>query len=357
MQVTSTTAIAVTHSLQPTPDDLTDALHRSGTLISGAISDVQIDREMSTTQSTLTFMRVQYSPDAAPVLPTRLLLKRPMITDNYTVLLDKEIEFYALLAPELSSPPVARCLASAGDMSATGAYLIFEDLRATHADLPWPQPPGAPQHELAVDTLAVLHARWWQSPLLGAGIGIAHTANSLRTMVDGIAAHLPAFCDAHQDVLSNQRRQLLERVFTSRLLPWLRLTDARALTIIHGDAHVGNFLFPRNANEATYLIDWQLWHIDLGVRDVAFLLGFTTFTDRRREHEALVLRKYFESLTALGVDDYEWDDLWLDYRRCIVRNLTIPILFWSRGAARENQALLLQAALDAFEELGCDEVL
>lgn len=119
----------------------------------------------------------------------------------------------------------------------------------------------------------------------------------------------------------------------------------------------GSFSFPRNAGGATYLIDWQLWHIDLGVRDVAFLLGFTSYVGGRRDNETLLLAKYRERLVALGVHDYPWDELWLDYRRCIVRNLTIPILFWSRGNPRENKARLLESALVAFEDLGCEDVL
>ena len=348
---------AVTRSFSPTTDGLTEALRRSGTLASGAVSDVQIDREMSTTQATLTFMRVQYSSDATPSLPARLLIKRPLKTAPYTGALEQEVEFYSRLSPQLSSPPALRCLACSSDMSANGTYLILQDLRDTHSDLPWPLPPGSPQCEPAIDALAVLHARWWQSPSLGTAIGTAHTADSLRLMVNGIARHLPAFCDAHRDVLTTRRRKLLEQVFSSPLLPWLRLTDARSLTIIHGDAHAGNFLFPRDAGGATYLIDWQLWHVDLGARDVAFLLGFTSYSGGHRENEALLLARYRERLVALGVHDCLWDDLWQDYRRCIVRNLTIPIFFWTRGAPRENKARLLESALDAFEDLGCEDVL
>ncbi|MBC7791125.1 MAG: aminoglycoside phosphotransferase family protein [Anaerolineae bacterium] len=312
---------------------------------------------MSTTQSTLTFLRVQYAPNTTPALPERLLLKRPLKTDAYAGDLEQEVDFYARLAPQLSSPPALRCLASAGETSGTGTYLIFEDLRATHADLPWPLQSGASQGEPAVNALAVLHARWWESPELGMSIGTAHTSNSLRAMVNGIASQLPAFCDAHRDVLSTRRREILERVFSSSLLPWLRLTDTRALSITHGDAHAGNFLFPRKAGDPTYLIDWQLWHVDLGVRDVAFLLGLASYPDGSRETEVRLLRKYHDRLAALGVHGYSWDDLWLDYRRCIVRNLTIPILFWSRAAPREKKTLLLEGALDAFEHLGCEDVL
>jgi hypothetical protein len=64
-------------------------------------------------------------------------------------------------------------------------------------------------------------------------------------------------------------------VFSSSLQPWLRLTDRQALTIAHGDAHTWNSLFPRTGQDEgpAFLIDWQLWHLDVGARDLAFFMA------------------------------------------------------------------------------------
>src|SRR5206468_7889358 len=110
----------------------------------------------------------------------------------------------------------------------------------------------------------------------------------------------------------------------------------RGLTVTHGDAHNWNFLFPREAGGPVYLIDWQLWHVDVGTRDLAFLIALHWDAERRRVMEIPLLRKYHEDLIAGGIADYSWSDLWLDYRLCVVRNLTIPVLFWSRGMADES---------------------
>ncbi|MGH7713559.1 MAG: hypothetical protein ACREOG_19885, partial [Gemmatimonadaceae bacterium] len=58
-----------------------------------------------------------------------------------------------------------------------------------------------------------------------------------------------------------------------------------------------------------------------------------------------------------AVSGYTFDQLWLDYRRCIVRNLTTPLLFWSRGIKPEDWPRLLYAAVSAYADLECDEVL
>ena len=70
-----------------------------------------------------------------------------------------------------------------------------------------------------------------------------------------------------------------------------------------------------------------------------------------------VVRRYHEALLAYGIDNYTFDDLWLDYRRAVVRNLTIPIIFWSRGMQPEGWWHRLECALAAYRDLGCSELL
>ncbi len=163
--------------------------------------------------------------------------------------------------------------------------------------------------------------------------------------------------DAVGDTLPSETRNTYERVFSSSLKPWLRLTDSRALTIIHGDAHAWNFLFPRNGAGATYLIDWQTWHVDLGARDLAFFMALHWYPGRRRELETRLLQRYHARLLAKGIANYTFDDLWIDYRRCVVRNLTIPIIFWQRGMKPDGWWHRLECAVAAYRDLGCDELL
>jgi len=137
----------------------------------------------------------------------------------------------------------------------------------------------------------------------------------------------------------------------------MRLTDPRALTIVHGDAHSWNFLFPRSGSGPAYLIDWQVWHIDVGARDLSFLMALHWYPDRRRELETSLIRRYHEALLAHGIVNYSLNELWLDYRRCVVRNLTIPIIFWSRGMKPEGWWHRLECAVAAYVDLACDELL
>lgn len=328
-----------------------------GVLPRGTIAELRIDRRFRTTVSELVFLAVTYDAEAPADLPRNLVVKSLRHSPSVPDAADRELEFYRRLAPTLGRPPTVRCVAAVEAGEAQAATVVLEDVRATHDHLPWPLPPSEPQCERALDALARLHATWWEASSLGVTVGRGHTPESLRDMVRGIAGHLPAFMDAVGVALPSATRRLYERVFASSLKPWLRLTDPTALTVTHGDAHAWNCLFPRSGNGAAFLIDWQLWHLDVGARDLAFLMALHWYPSRRAELERPLLRYYHERLQALGVEHYAFEDLWLDYRRGVVRNLTIPILFWRRGMAPEGWWHRLECAVAAYHELGCDDLL
>jgi hypothetical protein len=337
--------------------DLTDILRRGGSPTPGEIVHVEHDRTLRTWVSALDFVRVEYSADAARDLPRALVVKRPRPDPPDAVTYShSELDFYRRVAAGSGSPPLVRCVAALED-SPPGPVLLLEDLRQSHDHAPWPVPPPECQSEAAVEALATIHARWWEHAALGHGVGTAHTEHSLRAMVRGVSNHLPAFLGEYGNSLPRGATAILERVFGSELRPWLRLTESRALTVAHGDAHSWNFLFPRSGEGPAYLIDWQLWHIDVGARDLAFLMALHWSPMRRHELERHLLHRYHDRLAQLGVAGYSMDDLVLDYRRCVVRNLTIPIIFWRRGMAPEGWWHRLDYALSAYREWAADELL
>jgi thiamine kinase-like enzyme len=207
-----------------------------------------------------------------------------------------------------------------------------------------------------VIVLAGLHAGWWEGRGSANALGTPHTERSLRAMVGDIKAHLPAFLETVTD-LPRSDREVLETVFNSPLRPWFRLTDQRDLTLIHGDAHTWNFLFPRSGSGAPYLIDWQTWHTDVGARDLAFMMALHWDRPVRQQLERPLLELYHRELMQRGITGYSFEELLLDYRRCVVRNLTFPVIYWSRGFPRERWRYRLDCALAAFHDFNCTELL
>jgi aminoglycoside phosphotransferase (APT) family kinase protein len=347
---------ATSDSPPTTPADLTSALYDAGTLRHGAIVNVTITEQIKTPISNLWFLDVEYSVESSPKLPRRLLLKWALEESAAPERGDPEVVFYREFAPALPSPPILPCLATAPAAS-KDRWLIIEDLRSSHTNPPWPNRPTDNLLYDAVAMLARIHGRWWDAPELGSTVGTLHTETALRTMVVGFRSHLPGFFDDLAEDLPLTDRLVLEEVFNSSLRPWLRLLDQRALTVIHGDAHTWNFLFPRSGQGQTYIIDWQLWHLDVGARDLAFMIALHWDRAARQQLELPLLRFYHAQLISAGISNYSFDDLLVDYRRCLVRNLTFPILFWSRGRPRSDWRHRLDYALAAYRDHDCAELL
>ncbi|MEO8192920.1 MAG: aminoglycoside phosphotransferase family protein [Gemmatimonadales bacterium] len=345
------------HQSAVSPEVLSRLLHSSGALPAGTVTAIDIDREVETPVSRLAFVTATYSSDSPPGLPHQLVVKSPIVSSILPDAGARELEFYRRLAPTIGSPPLARCLATVDAGNGAPETLVLQDLRATHDHPAWPLPPSRVQSERAVETLAHVHAEWWEAYSLGRTFGSLHSTESLTEMVQGIATHLPAFLDARGDAITADSRQILETVFSSSLKPWMRLVEFRALTVTHGDAHSWNFLFPRSGEGPAVLIDWQLWHIDVGARDLAFMMALHWYPGRRRELEVPLLRLYHEVLLGRGVKGYSFDDLMLDYRLSVVRNLTFPIVLWSRGMNPEAWFHRLECALAAYRDLDCAELL
>jgi hypothetical protein len=328
-------------------------LRDAGALARGSVVAVRVSKRLTTTVSQLCFATLRYSARATP-LPARVLIKSPLA--SMATAGETERTFYAQLAPHLPSPPIARCLATAPESDPV-AWLILEDLRSAYSNPAWPDPPNRSEALGAVTALAQVHARWWEAASLGATVGSLHTQESLRAMIAAIAVHLPAFLDAIVPRLPLKDRQLLERVFSSSLAPWLRLVDRTALTVTHGDAHTWNFLFPRSGRGLPYLVDWQVWHLDVGARDLAFMMALHWNRTLRRRLEHPLVQLYHRQLGAAGIANYPFDDLWLDYRRCVVRNLTFPLILWRRGLPREAWYQRLRNAIAAVRDLDAEELL
>lgn len=343
-------------SLPATPRELTSALYAAGSLREGSVLSVAITKQIETPISHLWFLEVVYAPGSTPALPDRLLLKWAIERSPAPDRGEPEIVFYRQLAPALPSPPMIRCLATATPDSKE-QWLILEDLRSSHTNPPWPERPSDKAVYDAVAVLARLHARWWEAPTLGSTVGHWHTETALRTMVHGFRDHLPGFFADLGDDLALADRRVLETAFNSPLRPWLRLLDRRALTVIHGDAHTWNFLFPRAGDGVPYIFDWQLWHLDVAAKDLAFMIGLHWDRSTRQQLELPLLHFYHEELIGAGIHNYSFDHLLLDYRRCLVRNLTFPVILWSRGHPREFWRRRLDHALAAYRDLDAAELL
>ena len=346
---------------QATPEWLTGVLRESASLGRATVISVRNKLTKMLVLSIVSRLEVDYSADAPASLPSNLFLKisRPDLPPSvYSEFNNQEVEFYLTVAPTMDDPPFIRCYDAAYSEESGKSHLLLDDLSETHFQ---PEPPLLPSRacrELAADCMAELHAYWWEHPRLGKGIGKLFDEVWLTSFLREVEKNVHGFMNFLGDGLSAERRKIYERLLASKYQIWGRLTEAKGLTVTHGDAHWWNFLYPRDADsERVRLFDWHLWHVDLGARDMAFMIGLGGDLEQRAEEELHLVRRYHEGLTGHGVVNYSWEDCWDDYRRSSLRNLNVPVVQWSQGRSESVWSVNLERAMIAYEELGCSELL
>jgi hypothetical protein len=350
----------LTEARQATPAWLTQTLRRAGRLIEGRVTAVQKRAVIQTSFSVLTRLELSYSAGVPRLGPERVILKLPQPDGaaKAAKLTEREVAFYQVVAPQTPSPPTVRCYDAAFSPATGHGHLLLDDWAKTHSHPTWPLPPSVACCEQAVDALALLHAQWWDHPDLGQEIGTVLTESAVVEMMAGIAQQFARFADFLGDRLSGERRRVYEAVLSSSLRPWKRLAQRGGLTVVHGDVHLSNFLYPRApAGAGVFLIDWQFWHLDVGARDLAFMMALHWYAERRAALELPLLRRYYDGLVSHGVTGYSWEDCRIDYRLGAIRNLTVPVVQWAGGLHPRQWWHRLECALLAYQDLDCAELL
>ncbi len=347
-------------SHEVTPAWLTSVLYAQGALRRGRVLRVTASQPQRGFSSLTWRLQLSYSSDASADAPRRLFFKvsqAGLVPGERDVeKVSKEIAYYRELAPRMPNPPSVPCYAAGYDAQTEASHLLLLDFSATHSPCVDPDHPRNPQR--AVQALARLHACWWDSPLLeGAVIGLPTRERIEANWADG-TRRTEAFVAMLGDRLRRPWRETYARVLRSLPNLYQRHLSGRDLTLVHGDAHLGNFMFPRTmASDEAYLIDWQFWHATIGGTDLAFMMAAKWEPDLRRRRERPLLRLYHDTLLKQGVRGYAWDRCWDDYRLSVMLvSLFIPVWQWS-FFGWEADLRAVERAMRAVEELGCAELL
>ncbi len=189
------------------------------------------------------------------------------------------------------------------DLTPTGARFARVGDRASLEDA-----------QAVVDSLARLHAAYWESPRLGADLTFLPRLESRRPRM----AWERFF--AEQMLLRARRRFAgeLPSEFTRAIEPCLRQRNrleelwARGdRTLVHGDCHIGNLFF--EAGEVGFF-DWQVASCAPGMRDVSYFLCNSLPAGLRGAHERELITRYLEGLKAGAARAPVWNEAWEQHR-------------------------------------------
>jgi len=233
-----------------------------------------------------------------------------------------EIRFYEELAPSLSvalPTPIHAALAT----NETDFVLLMEDLSPARVV---DQLVGCTPDEaaLVMEQAARLHAGSWKSAELAAVGWLQGTASSFVGVTDNFPQTTRTFAETFGDLVPEadvaQAARLNEHLDTWKAI----FTASRCLW--HSDLRADNLLF--DAQDGTVpvaVLDWQGVGYGCGTIDVAYFLGTSLTTEDRRAHERDLVRLYHRALVAHGVEDYDAETCWEDYRILAIHGLQVGV--------------------------------
>src|SRR4030095_11623032 len=196
-----------------TPEYLTERLRVSGTLPAGRVTAIQAGESRKTILSTITSYRVEYSADAPPDAPTRMIFKGSGsgIDPILRRASELEVAFYRQAAPLTPAGLLPRCYDA--EVTESGVRVLLEDLSDTHRIVTtWPLPPGVEVCERIVDTWAAFHGFWWRHPSLGHGVGIFLDEAALAAFGVERRQRYARFAEALGDGLPTRAQDLYDRL-------------------------------------------------------------------------------------------------------------------------------------------------
>jgi thiamine kinase-like enzyme len=278
---------------------------------------------------------VRYAPQSRQDLPTRLVVKLTRAVDKIMApFYANEVAFYGRIRPELTLE-APRCFGGDFDPATSYFGLILEDLTERGATFPnTTVRTGVSDAKALLDTLAKLHARYWQSPRFGSDLAWVetHVSGGVADMMNEVAP----FHIANEIEHENFKRELVQRLRTnaSELLAGVQAVQRHQSrlpqTLLHGDTHLGNTY--QLADGTAGLLDWQLMVRGHHMHDVNYFITTGLSIEDRRNHERELLEYYLDRLGSEGCNEVpSFEESWREYRRTLVWGvyigwLTTPVV-------------------------------
>lgn len=236
-----------------------------------------------------------------------------------------EVLFYQQLEPTLASKvssPIPRCYSSAIERETGWFYLLLEDLSpASQGD----ELLGSTrqQAEIAVATLARLHAPFWNSKDLAE----RRWLNNPSPLNGSLAQKLwPEFERRYGELLTNDELEACKE-FVPLIDDWRSLTDGPK-TLQHGDYRLDNLLFADDgtgATESARSVDFQVVSYGPALRDLGYFIGCSLTSEDRQEWGSTLVDLYCDELAVCGIDGVDKSEMQELYRLAACTGLAMSI--------------------------------
>jgi hypothetical protein len=244
---------------------------------------------------------------------------------------EKELFAHEQMAP-LMREPITPKLTSHRVVDKTRLF-VTEDVSATHRCAGSPNPQISENELISViETYARFHATFWGQTEQWASFfqqnacqTVSHEVTNTLTIAACERTFLETYLQQKRAAWGNAFLPEWNQQLPAIITRWaesftIRCEKRKTLTLIHGDAHLGNVMVPRNPDQATpLLVDWEGISIGIGAWDIALLLHHANLDDDSLiQFERIALENYHRAVLQNGVTDYSYDDFSADYRLSIL---------------------------------------
>ncbi|WP_205698823.1 phosphotransferase family protein [Conexibacter sp. SYSU D00693] len=228
-----------------------------------------------------------------------------------------ESAFYAQMRPELDiEAPVTRY--SAFDPVSFRQLLLVDDVTVTR-DATFgtvlTRTLSREQAEQVVDTLAALHARYWEGPIVRRfGTWLVSSYEwmaQLNVTINAPKRMLVGF-DRGREVIPPELHRRRHEV-PAALMRSLEINVSGPQTVLHGDVHPGNWYVTGDGRMGLY--DWQCMVRGGWARDLAYALSSHLTVEQRRDWERDLVARHGERLAEAGVTPPDPEAALLAYRQ------------------------------------------
>lgn len=273
---------------------------------------------------------------------------------------EQEVIFYQRIAPLMSPSLSPNCYIAEYDKE-TGDYcILLRDLSISHYVLDPEVPAQVSDMEKMLSALARLHTFWWGHPQFAKNGIFASVTKRIYKDFSALREEFSGFMDYLGDRLSLKRKNICERIldkYPDVILD--HLSSPQKLTLVHNDAHPGNFFLPKNVStNDVYIIDWAQWNVNFALRDVAYLIIFSWYPERREKMEKVIVQNYYKYLCEFGLTQYDWQTCWNDYRLYAIETILILFQIWTyHGEWHSHRWHQWEKSMQAFDDLKCTEFL
>jgi hypothetical protein len=252
------------------------------------------------------------------------------MVNAYHELCIKETEFYNLIPKYRQCDILPRCYFSSYDPENDITMLVLEDLSDNYFTPDMSSLTKANINQSCF-ALAKFHSHFWNVDDLD---NVFETNNNIQALLEQSEMYIQLFLKDNHMYLT---KKIIENILISHKIysdmirdEALRCQTNNNITLLNGDAHIFNFMLPKDKNRTQKIIDYQFWRIGLGCYDLAhFTRKLIGFISTKKQHE-IIVKQYHTALFQNGIKNYTYNQCLDDYRMCVASLVLNPIWQYSK---------------------------